>query len=126
MQVWVRLVAFMALSLLQQRHRAMPCFLIAEVCHLKISQPEVTVACCSATHQGQVCCVLRLRGRRRWTALDAMIGHLFVGHVSCCLPGHVTAATGWLIGVVFGDEGWCSMAGEASASEISDPLFGRG
>jgi hypothetical protein len=27
--------------------------------------------------------------------------------------------------MVFGDEGWCSMAGEASASEKRDPLLGR-
>jgi hypothetical protein len=37
----------------------------------------------------------------------------------------VTLATVWLIGVVPGDKGWCSMASEASASEITDTLFGR-
>ena len=54
-----------------------------------------------------------------------MVGHLFMGHVSAFFARHVTAATVWLIGVVPGDEGWCSMAGEASASEIRDTLFGR-
>jgi hypothetical protein len=53
-----------------------------------------------------------------------MIGHLFVSHVSGFFAGHVTAATVLLIGMVPGDEGWFPMAGEASASEISDALFG--
>jgi hypothetical protein len=114
----------MALSLLQQRHCAMPCFLIAEFGHLEISQPEVTIACCSTAHQRQVRCALSLLGSGRRTALDAMVGHLFVGYVPGFFAGHVAAATVRLIGMVLGDEGWRSMAGETSASEISNPLFG--
>ena len=106
MQVWIRLVAFMALSLLQQRHRPMPCFLIAKVGHLEISQPEVAVACVFRHPPGSGLRALRLRGRRRRTALDAMVGHLFVGHVSGFFAGHVTSATVWLIGVVLGDKDW--------------------
>ena len=68
---------------------------------------------------------LHLCGRRDRTALDAVVSHLFVGHVFCFFTGHVTAATVGLIRMVFGDEGRRSMAGEASASEISNPLFGR-
>jgi hypothetical protein len=57
-------------------------------------------------------------------ALDTVVGHLFVGHVSGFFPWHVTTATVRLIGVVFADEGCGSVAGKASASEIVDPLFG--
>jgi hypothetical protein len=101
----------------------MPCFLIAEVGHLKISQPEVTIACCSAAYQGQVCRALSLRWRGCWTALDAMVGHLFVGYVSGFFAGHVAAATVRLIGMVLGYERRRTMAGKTSTSEISDSLF---
>src|SRR5580704_14712478 len=99
--------------------------LVAQVSHLKIGQPQVTVACCSTAHEGQVSGVLRLRGRGCWTALDAVVGHLFVGHVTRFFAGHVTAAAVRLIEVVLADKGWGPMAGKASASEICDPLFGR-
>ena len=124
MQVRIRLIPLIALSPLQQGHRAMPCFLIAEVGHLEIGQTEVTVACGPAAYQGQVCRVLILRGRRRWTALDAMVGHLFVGNISGFFAGHVAAATVRLIRMVRGDESRRTMAGETTASKISDPLSG--
>ena len=54
-----------------------------------------------------------------------MVGHLFMGHVSCLFPGHVAPAAVGLIGVVLADEGRLSMAGEATASEVGYPLFGR-
>ncbi len=103
----------------------MPCFLIAEVGHLEISQAEVPVAWCSAAHESQVCCVLGLRGRWRWTALDTMVGHLFVSHVCGFFAGHVTADTVRLVGMVFGDEGRFSVTGEASVSKINASLFDR-
>ncbi len=104
----------------------MPCFLIAQVGHLKVGQPEVAVACCFSTHQGQVRRALLLYGRGRRTALDAVVGDLLMGHVSGFFARHVTAAAVRLIGVVLGNKGWGTMAGKAAASEVGDPLLGGG
>src|ERR1700722_1543377 len=52
-----------------------------------------------------------------------MVGHLFVGHVSCLLTRHVALATIRLIGVVLAYECGRSMAGETTASEVAYPLL---
>jgi hypothetical protein len=44
MQVWIRRLATLALSLLEQQHRPIPCRLVTVVRHLKVSEAEVTVA----------------------------------------------------------------------------------
>jgi hypothetical protein len=49
MQVWIWWFATLALSLLEQQHRPIPCRLVTEVRHLKVSEAEVTVTRLSAS-----------------------------------------------------------------------------
>src|SRR5271163_575272 len=88
---------------------------------LKVSEPQITVTGWTAAYQSQ------FRGAFGylfgWTALDAMIGDLFVCHVAGFFPGHVAAAAVGLIRVVLADESRLSVAGQTSASKVGDPLF---
>src|ERR1700722_14300453 len=59
-------------------------------------------------------------------ALNAMIRHLLMGHVSGLFPRHVAAATVEHLRVMLADEGRLSVTGEAPASEVAYPLLGGG
>jgi hypothetical protein len=105
MQIGICLIPSVALSLLQQLHGPMPGLHISPFGKLKVGESQLTITRGSATHHREVTRMCNaLVQRQQWTPLNAMVRHLFVGHVSCLLTRHVALATVRLIGVVLADE----------------------